>query len=99
MPRWWPVAPPPEVSGRGDKYFLSVGTKIDIPGATSRETFGVSAKTGAGLPELTRRLADIASDALGGLVIPGDHARTVQAPAHKVHALTARVHAPAGGGK
>ena len=42
-----------------------MGTKIDIPGATHVETFGVSAKTGAGLAELTRRLADIVGTRLG----------------------------------
>ncbi len=93
------VAPPPEVSGRGDKYFLSVGTKIDIPGATSRETFGRLGQDRGGPARAHAPPGRHRQHALGGLVIPGDHARTVQAPAHKVHALTSRVHAPAGGGK
>ncbi len=60
------VPPPAEVAARGDKYFLPLATKIDIPGATpSGAMLGVSAKTGAGLPELTRRLADIASARIG----------------------------------
>ena len=91
------VAPPPEVSGRGDKYFLSVGTKIDIPGATSRETLGVSAKTGAGLPELTRRLADIASTRLGDLSSP---VITRERYRHQLircmHSLQEFMHLPAG---
>ena len=65
------VAAPAEVAARGDKYFLPLATKIDVPGATPHgEMLGVSAKTGAGLPELTRRLADIASTRLGDLSSP-----------------------------
>jgi tRNA modification GTPase len=65
------AVPPPEVSARGDKFFLPVATKIDLPGADlSRETSGVSAKTGDGLSELTRRLAGIARDRLGDLSAP-----------------------------
>ena len=66
-----PVAPPPEVSGRGDKFFLPLATKIDIPGAApDGAALGVSAKTGAGLIELTRRLAEIAGARLGDLSSP-----------------------------
>jgi tRNA modification GTPase len=65
------AVPPPEVSARGDKFFVPVATKIDLPGANlSRETSGVSAKTGDGLSELTRRLAGIARDRLGEISAP-----------------------------
>ncbi len=65
------AVPPPEVSARGDKFFVPVATKIDLPGANlSRETSAVSAKTGDGLSELTRRLAGIARDRLGDLSTP-----------------------------
>ncbi len=66
-----PVAAPPEVADRGDNFFLPLASKIDIPGATPHgAVLGVSAKTGAGLPELTRRLADIAATRLGDLSSP-----------------------------
>jgi tRNA modification GTPase len=65
------AVPPPEVSARGDKFFIPVATKIDLPGVhLSRETSAVSAKTGDGLSELTRRLAGIARDRLGDLSSP-----------------------------
>jgi tRNA modification GTPase len=65
------AVPPPEVSARGDKFFVPVATKIDLPGANlSRETSAVSAKTGDGLSELTRRLAGIARDRLGEISAP-----------------------------
>ncbi|MEO8421870.1 MAG: tRNA uridine-5-carboxymethylaminomethyl(34) synthesis GTPase MnmE [Hyphomicrobium sp.] len=65
------VAPPPEVLARGNKFFLPLASKIDIPGALPRAgMLGVSAKTGAGLQELTRRLADIARERLGDLSSP-----------------------------
>jgi tRNA modification GTPase len=65
------AVPPPEVSARGDKFFIPVATKIDLPGADlSRETSAVSAKTGDGLSELTSRLAGIARDRLGDLSAP-----------------------------
>jgi tRNA modification GTPase len=91
------VAPPLEVSSRGDKYFLPVGTKIDIPGATSRETSGVSAKTGAGLPELTRRLAEIAGARLGDLSSPViTRERYRQQLIRCMHSLQEFMHLPAG---
>jgi len=66
-----PVAPPPDVSAGGDKFFLSLASKIDIPGASpGARMLGVSAKTGAGLPELIRRLAGIARERLGDLSSP-----------------------------
>lgn len=61
-----PVAPPPELAARGDNFFLAVANKIDVPGASPRAgVLAVSAKTGEGLSELTRRLAGIARDRIG----------------------------------
>jgi tRNA modification GTPase len=61
-----PVAPPPELAARGDNFFLAVANKIDVPGASPRAgVLAVSAKTGVGLDELTRRLAGIARDRIG----------------------------------
>jgi tRNA modification GTPase len=54
-----PTSPPSEL---GDK-FLTVRTKIDL--AAAGDKLGVSAKTGAGLPELTDRLAGIVRDRIG----------------------------------
>jgi tRNA modification GTPase len=66
-----PEAPPPDVVARGDKFFLPVASKIDLPGAAAPGgTLGVSAKTGAGISELTRRLADFARSRLGDLSSP-----------------------------
>ncbi len=65
------VAPPPDVLARGDKFFLPVATKIDLPGTAARGgMLAVSAKTGAGLPELSTRLAEIARDRIGDLSSP-----------------------------
>jgi tRNA modification GTPase len=65
------VAPPPDVSGRGENFFLPIATKIDIPGAALEPgMLGVSAKTGAGLPELIARLADIGRNRVGDLSSP-----------------------------
>ena len=66
-----PIAPPPDVSARGDKFFLALATKIDIPGARpAAEMLGVSAKTGAGLAELVRQVAGLARDRIGDLSSP-----------------------------
>jgi tRNA modification GTPase len=65
------VAPPLEVSARGDSFFLALATKIDLPdAATSRETLRVSANTGAGLPELILCIAGIARARVGDLSSP-----------------------------
>jgi tRNA modification GTPase len=65
------VAPPPDVAARGDNFFLHLATKIDIPGASPEPgMLGVSAKTGAGLPELIRRLAGIGRNRVGDLSSP-----------------------------
>jgi tRNA modification GTPase len=61
-----PVAPPPELAARGDNFFLSVANKIDVPGAAPPAgLLAVSAKTGEGLAELSRRLAGIARERIG----------------------------------
>ena len=65
------AAPPPDVLARGDKFFLPVATKIDLPGAAPPSIGpAVSAKTGAGLAELSARLAEIAQDRIGDLSSP-----------------------------
>lgn len=61
-----PTPPPPELAARGDNFFLGLANKIDIPGASARPgLLAVSARTGEGLAELTRRLAGIARDRIG----------------------------------
>ena len=66
-----PVPPPSDVSARGDKLFLPLATKIDIPGVrTAPEMLCVSAKTGAGLPELIGRVAALARERIGNLSSP-----------------------------
>ena len=65
------AAPPPDVLARGDKFFLPVATKIDLPGAAPPSIGpAVSAKIGAGLAELSARLAEIAQDRIGDLSSP-----------------------------
>lgn len=62
-----PVAPPTDVLARGDKYFLPVATKIDIPGAAAPAgALAVSATTSAGLPALAARIAALARERIGG---------------------------------
>ncbi len=66
-----PVPPPSDVSARGNKFFLPLATKIDIPGVrTAPEMLCVSAKTGAGLPELIGRVAALARERIGNLSSP-----------------------------
>ncbi|HEY8245768.1 MAG TPA: tRNA uridine-5-carboxymethylaminomethyl(34) synthesis GTPase MnmE [Hyphomicrobium sp.] len=66
-----PVPPPSDVSARGNKLFLPLATKIDIPGVrTAPEMLCVSAKTGAGLPELIGRVAALARERIGNLSSP-----------------------------
>lgn len=66
-----PVAPPPDVLARGDKYFLPVATKMDIPGASpSPGMAAVSAATSVGIPELVTRIAARARDRIGSLSSP-----------------------------
>jgi tRNA modification GTPase len=58
--------PPPEIAARGDTFFMVVANKIDLPEArTCPEVLAVSAKTGAGIDALTRRIGDIARDRVG----------------------------------
>ena len=58
--------PPPELAARGDKFLLRASNKTDVPGARAApEAIAVSAKTGAGIEALTRRLEDIARDRIG----------------------------------
>ena len=64
------VLPPPEVSARGDKFFLPLASKIDIPGAAASGRLGVSAKTGAGLTELVGRVAELARERVGEVSAP-----------------------------
>ncbi len=60
------AAPPAELAARGDKLLLAVANKIDLPGARpASDAIPVSAKTGAGIDALTRRLGDIARDRIG----------------------------------
>jgi tRNA modification GTPase len=92
------VAAPAEVAARGDTFFLPLASKIDIPGAAPHgDMLGISAKTGAGLAELTRRLADIASLRAGDLSSP---AITRERYRHQLircmHALQEFMHLPAG---
>jgi tRNA modification GTPase len=66
-----PLMPPPaEVSGRGDRYFLSLASKIDIPSAAVDGRLGVSAKNGAGLPDLVAAIARSARERIGDLSAP-----------------------------
>jgi len=58
--------PPPELAARGDKSFLGVTNKIDVPGARGLpDALAVSALTGAGIDALTRRIGDIARNRVG----------------------------------
>lgn len=71
-----PVAPPPDVSARGGKCFLTLASKIDIPGASAAGMLAISSKTGAGLPELIQRVAGLARERIGDLHAPAiTHAR------------------------
>jgi tRNA modification GTPase len=92
------VVAPPDVAARGDKFFLPLASKIDLPGATPQDgTLGVSAKTGAGLAELTRRLADIAGTRLGDLSSPAiTRERYRQQLITCMHALQEFMHLPVG---
>jgi tRNA modification GTPase len=66
-----PLVPlPVEVSDRGDTYFLPLASKIDIPGAAAEDRLGVSAKTGAGLPELIATVAQRARERVGDMSAP-----------------------------
>jgi tRNA modification GTPase len=57
---------PPELQERGEKILLAVANKIDLPGARAAScAIPVSAKTGAGIDALTRRLGDIARERIG----------------------------------
>jgi len=61
-----PVAPPPEIAARGDKYFQPVASKIDIPGAgIAPDGLAVSAHTRAGLDGLVARIAALARERVG----------------------------------
>jgi tRNA modification GTPase len=63
--------PPPELAARGDKFLLSASNKTDVPGARAApEAIAVSAKTGAGIEALTRRLGNIARDRIGVSACP-----------------------------
>lgn len=67
-----PVAtPPPEDISRGDKFLIPVATKIDIPGAAlSAGHVAISAKTGAGLPQLVAAITAAARDRIGASTTP-----------------------------
>lgn len=66
-----PLVPPPaEVAGRGGMFFLPLASKIDIPGAAADGRLGVSAKTGAGLPDLVAAIAQSARERIGDLSAP-----------------------------
>lgn len=61
-----PALPPPDVLERGDKLFMAVATKIDIPGAVAPPgALAISAKSGAGLPELINLIAASAQERIG----------------------------------
>ena len=76
---------PPEAAAagrfaRGDKFFLPVASKIDLPGAAPPgETLGVSAKTGAGLVRADAPPGRDRARPARGFVVAGDHARTLSA--------------------
>ena len=58
--------PPPELAARGDKFLLIASNKTDVPSArVAPGAMAVSAKSGAGIEALTRRLEDIARDRIG----------------------------------
>ena len=66
-----PVAPPPDVSARGDKFFLSLASKIDIPGASAGlECWASRPRPAPGCPSSIRRLAGMARDRIGDLSSP-----------------------------
>jgi tRNA modification GTPase len=65
-----PVALPPDVSARGDKFFVALASKIDLPGAVADGRLGVSARTGAGLPDLVAAIARRARERVGDLSAP-----------------------------
>jgi len=62
-----PAAPiPPEVHERGDNYFLRVASKIDIPAAEPyASALPISARTGAGIPDLIAAIAARAGERTG----------------------------------
>ena len=65
------VPPPPELAARGDRFLLAVANKIDVPGALPPpDALAVSAKTGAGIDALARRLGDIVRDLVGTTEAP-----------------------------
>lgn len=67
-----PIAtPPPEDITRGDKILIPIATKIDIPGAAlSADQVAISAKTGAGLPQLIAAITAAARDRIGTSAAP-----------------------------
>ena len=64
------ISPPADVSERGDKFFLPLASKIDIPGASTGGLMGISAKTGAGLAELIATVAQRARERIGDMSAP-----------------------------
>ncbi|MFA5899209.1 MAG: tRNA uridine-5-carboxymethylaminomethyl(34) synthesis GTPase MnmE [Hyphomicrobium sp.] len=66
-----PLAPPSDVSDRGDKLFLAVASKIDIPGAApSPRMLGISAHTRAGLDHLVEQIGRMAHERVGDPASP-----------------------------
>lgn len=60
------VPPPPDLVARGDRSFIPVATKIDIPGASNHgATLAVSAHTRAGFDALVGRIAELARERIG----------------------------------
>jgi tRNA modification GTPase len=60
------ASPPPDLKESGEKILLAVANKVDLPRARAASgAIPVSAKTGAGIDALTRRLGDIARERIG----------------------------------
>lgn len=66
-----PAPPPSELAERGDKFFLALATKIDLPAAAPPPgTLAISAQTRAGLDHLIARIAALASERVGDVTAP-----------------------------
>jgi len=63
--------PPPEAFARGDKFLIRLATKIDIPGAAPPAgQLAISAKTGAGLPQIITAITSAAHECIGTSTAP-----------------------------
>jgi len=91
-----PTEPAPDILARGDKFFLQVATKIDIPGTAPGPLLGISSKTGVGIPELIARVSEAARTRIGDMQSPAiTHERHRNSLQQALIALQAFISLPA----